>query len=149
MVLLSWYIYCALYPFEHIGVKSISENPLGMHMNHFFRCHFRFRRASCTMMRFDEICYHKNLLIKGMLEPVCCKKQQKKSSWPVTGLWNRRPLKILNGKKLILDAQGNHLDSYTISLESFRSFRDLLFCKPVTSQELFFCCFLQQTGSTT
>ena len=50
------------------------------------------------------------------LEPVCCKKQQK-SSWPVTGLWNRGPLKILNGIKLILDDQGNHLDSYAISLE--------------------------------
>ena len=40
------------------------------------------------------------------------------SSWPVTGLWNRGPL---NGIKLIVDDQGNHLDSYIISLESFRS----------------------------
>jgi hypothetical protein len=79
-------------------------------------------------------CSYKNY----MLEPVCCKKQQKKSSWPVTGLWNRGPLKILNGIKLILDDQGNHLDSYTISLESFRSFRGPLFCKPVTGQKLFF-----------
>ena len=38
-------------------------------------------------------------------------------------------LKILNGVKLILDDQGNHLDSYTIRLESFR--------KPVTGQELY------------
>ena len=62
-------------------------------------------------------------------------------------LWNRGPLKILNGIKLILDDQGNHLDSYTISLELFRSFRGPLFHKPVTGQELF-CCFLQQTGSS-
>ena len=47
-------------------------------------------------------------------------------------------MKILNGVILILDDQGNHLESYTISLESFRSFRGPLFCKPVTSQELFF-----------
>ena len=53
-------------------------------------------------------------------------------------MWNRGPLKILNGIKLILDDQGNHLDSYTISLESFRSFRGPLFRKPVTGQELFF-----------
>ena len=33
-------------------------------------------------------------LTANALEPVCCKKQQKKSSWPVTGLWNRGPLKI-------------------------------------------------------
>ena len=33
---------------------------------------------------------------------------------------------------------------YTISLKSFRG---SLFCKPVTGQEPFFCCFLQQTGS--
>ena len=47
-------------------------------------------------------------------------------------------MKILNGIKLILDDQGNHLDSSAISLESFRSFRGPLFRKPVTSQELFF-----------
>ena len=46
-------------------------------------------------------------------------------------------MKILNGIKLIRDDQGNHLDSYTISLESFRSFRGPLFRKPVNGQELF------------
>ena len=60
--------------------------------------------------------------------------------------WNRGPLKILNGIKLTLDDQGNHWDSYTISLESFRSFRGHLFQKPVTDQD-FFCWFLQQAGS--
>ena len=53
-------------------------------------------------------------------------------------MWNRGLLKILNGIKLILDGQENHFDSYTISLESFRSFRGLLFHKPVTGQEFFF-----------
>ena len=47
------------------------------------------------------------------------------------------PLSVLNGTKLILDDQGNHLDSFIISLESFRSFRGPLFRKPVTGQELF------------
>ena len=50
---------------------------------------------------------------------------------------NRGPLKILNGVKLILDDERNHLDSYKFSLESFRSFKDPIFRKPVTGQELF------------
>ena len=57
-------------------------------------------------------------------------------------------MKILNGIKLILDDQGNHLVSYTISLESLRSFIVPLFRKPVTRLRLFFAvCFLQQTSS--
>ena len=79
-------------------------------------------------------------------EPVYCKKQQK-SSWPVTVLWNRGPLKILHGIKLILDDQKNHLDSYTISLESFSSFSGPLFRKLVKVSN-FFCCFSQQPGSS-
>ena len=59
-----------------------------------------------------------NTIGGGQLEPICYKKQQKKSSCLVTGFWNRGPLKILNGLKLILDDQENHLASYTISLES-------------------------------
>ena len=47
---------------------------------------------------------------------------------------------------VLASVQGNHLDSYTIILESFMSFRGPLFRKPVTDQELLFCCFLQQTG---
>ena len=40
---------------------------------------------------------------------------------------------------MILNDQGNHLDSFIISLESFRSFRShLLLVKTVTGQELFF-----------
>ena len=77
-------------------------------------------------------------IAKNNLEPVCCKKQQKKSSWPVTGIWNRGPLKILKGIKLIRDDQGKD----KISLESFRSFTGPLFCKPVTCQELFFVFLL-------
>ena len=80
---------------------------------------------------------------KRKLEPVFCKKQQKKfltSYWFVEQLY-RGPLKILNGIRLIQDVQGIHLDSYTISLESFRSFRGPLFLKPVTGQE-FFLLFL-------
>ena len=68
-------------------------------------------------------------------------RNSKKSSWLVTGLWNRGPLKILSGIKLILDGQGNHLDSHKISLKSFKSFRGPLFRKPVTGQEPFFAVF--------
>ena len=37
-----------------------------------------------------------------------------------------------------LDDHGNSLDSFRLSLESFRSFRGPLRLKPVTGQELFF-----------
>ena len=56
----------------------------------------------------------------------------------MTGLGNKGPLKVLNGTKLILDDHGNNLDSFRISLESFRSFRDPLLLKQVTGQELSF-----------
>ena len=39
------------------------------------------------------------------------------------------------------------MESYTISLKSFRSFRAPVFLKLVTGQKLFCCCFLQQMGS--
>ena len=51
---------------------------------------------------------------------------------------NKGPLKVLNGTKLILDDHGNNLNSFRISLESFRSSRGPLLHKPVTGQELFF-----------
>ena len=47
----------------------------------------------------------------------------KNSSWTVIDLENKDSLKYLNGAKLILDDHGNNLDSFTISLDSFRSFR--------------------------
>ena len=62
----------------------------------------------------------------------------KNSSWPGIDLGNKGPLKVLNGTKLILDDHGNNLDSFRISLESFRSFRGPLLHKPVPGQELFF-----------
>ena len=42
------------------------------------------------------------------------------------------------GTKLILDDHGNNLDSFSINLESFGSFRVPILIKPVTGQELFF-----------
>ena len=51
---------------------------------------------------------------------------------------NKGPLKVLNGTKLILDDHGKNLDSFIISLESFRSFRGPLLLKPITGQEVFF-----------
>ena len=62
----------------------------------------------------------------------------KTGSWPVTGLGNKGPLKVLNCIKLMLDNHGNNLDSFRISLESFKSFRVPLIHKPVTGKELFF-----------
>ena len=50
------------------------------------------------------------------------------------GLWNRGPWKILNGIELILDDQGNLLDSYTIGLESFRP--ELFFTVSYSQQAL-------------
>ena len=94
---------------------------------------------------FATLCAKIEVMLK-LLEPVCVVRTSKKSSWSVTVLWNRGPLKILNGIKLILDDQGNLLDSYTINLESFRSLRGPLFRKLVRT---YFCCFLQQTGSST
>ena len=55
------------------------------------------------------------------------------SSWPVTGLGNWGPLKVLNGN----NDHKNDLDSFRISLKSFRSFRGPLLLKLVTGQELF------------
>ena len=65
----------------------------------------------------------------------------KNSSWPLNGLENKGPLKVLNGTKLILDNHGNNLGSFKISLQSFRSFRGPLHLKPVTVQELFLSSF--------
>ena len=72
-------------------------------------------------------------LLTGELEPVCCKKRTK----IVPGQLLVCTLKVLNGTKLILDDHGNNLDSFRISLESFRSFRGPLLHKPVTGRELF------------
>ena len=86
----------------------------------------------------------------------------KNNPWPVTGLGNKGPLKVLNGTKLILDNHRKNLESFIINLESFSSIRGPLHLKPVTGQELFFavsyskpalkqCCSLllgYQTAST-
>ena len=72
-------------------------------------------------------------LVYYILEPVCCKKQQKKCS-PVTDLRNRRPLKDLNDFKLIPSPSDS--SDHPGSISSI--FRGPLFHKPVTGQELFF-----------
>ena len=77
-----------------------------------------------------------------LLEPVCCKKHQK-CSWPVTALWNRGPLKIMNGIKLILDGQGNHLDLYIQynHLEIFQVIQKSPIPQISNWSGPFFCCF--------
>ena len=62
----------------------------------------------------------------------------KNSSWPVTGLGSREPLKDLKDSKLILNESKLFPWSSMISLVPFRIFRGPLFPKPVTGQELFF-----------
>ena len=57
---------------------------------------------------------------------------------------NKNCLKVLNGTKLILDDDGNNLDSFRISLESFRSFRGALLLKPVTVVRIYFLLFLTE-----
>ena len=69
-----------------------------------------------------------------------------KNSWPVTGLRNKGPLKVLNGTKLILDDHGNNLASLRISLESFGSFSGPLLHKAVTGQDLFFAVSYSKTA---
>ena len=70
------------------------------------------------------------------LKLVCCKKQPKKSYWPVTGCRNRGPLKYLNDSKLIVYESKLFTWSSRINFIPFRIFRGPLFHKPVTDQEL-------------
>ena len=70
------------------------------------------------------------------LEPVCCKKQQK-SSWPVTGLRDRGPLKDLNDSKLIVYESKWFPWSSRINFIPFRIFWGPLFHKPVTAGTFF------------
>ena len=73
-----------------------------------------------------------------MLDPVCCKKWQKiVPEWPVTGLWNRGPLKDLKDSKLILNESKLFPWSSRINLVQFSTFRGALFSKPVTGHKLF------------
>ena len=82
---------------------------------------------------------------RGLLEPVWSKKQQKISSWPVTGLWNRGPLKDLNDSKLMSPSvYPDHPGSLLYHSKSSG-------VPYSTSQYLarnFFCCFLLQAGSS-
>mgnify|MGYP006975437472 CR=1 FL=1 len=62
---------------------------------------------------------------------------EKKSSWPVTGLRNRGPLKDLKDSKLIVYESKWFPWSSRINLIPFKIFRGPLFHKLVTGQELF------------
>ena len=80
-----------------------------------------------------------------------CYKNGKKSSWPVTGLWSRGPLKDLKDSKLILNESKLFPFSSRVTLVPFRTFRWPFFPKPVTGQEQevfglwyycsFICCY--------
>ena len=73
-----------------------------------------------------------------VLELVCCKKQQKKCSWPVTGLQNRRPLKDLNDSKMVAYESKRFPWPSRINFMPFRIFRGPLFYKQVTGSGTFF-----------
>ena len=77
---------------------------------------FYYEQKSSFLLKIDLIKLGIRHDINMLIEPVCCKEQQKKSSLPVTGLWNRGPLKILNGIKMILN---DHLDSYIYICNQF------------------------------
>ena len=55
----------------------------------------------------------------------CCLKKQSYTSYVL--LRNREPLRVLNDLKLVFRHQGGHSDSFKINMESFRTFRGLLF----------------------
>ena len=105
---------------------------------------FQTRAVQAMHTKFNLVVL---VISRDQLEPVCCKKQQKKRPWPVTGLQNRGPLKDLNDSNLIVYESKWFPWSSRINFIPFRIFRGPLFHKPVTGQTLFFCCFLQQTGS--
>ena len=72
-------------------------------------------------------------------ESVCCKKRPKIVPdqlllWRIRALWRY----WMVPKWSYVDHHWNNLDSFRVSLESFRSFRGPLLLKPVTGQELFF-----------
>ena len=61
-----------------------------------------------------------------VLEPVCCKKQQKSPNQE-TGLGNRGHLKVLNDIKLILNEHESPPHNFRINLVSFKASRGPLF----------------------
>ena len=82
-----------------------------------------------------------------ILEPVCCKKQQKKVPdhllvFGIGDLW--RTWMIPNWLHTSSSDFPVHPGSILYNLQ----IRGPLLHKPVTGQELFFCFFLQQTGSS-
>ena len=64
-----------------------------------------------------------------VLEPVCCKKQQKSPNQE-TGLGNRGHLKVLNDIKLILNEHESPPHNFRFNLVSFKASRGPLFQKP-------------------
>ena len=110
-----------MYPQKWLNLNSL---PIYFVKHHFWKWKLTFIEPLYLLMETK--------LILRDLEPVRAVRNSKKSSWQDTGLWNRGLLKIMNGIKLILDDQGNHLNSNTI-----RSFRVPLFPKPVRSGTLF------------
>ena len=74
--------------------------------------HFKLQNSSrFTMDGISKMC--PKILrhnIAFLITAMCPKKVPNQG----TGLWNRGPLKVLNGTKLILDDQGDHFDSSSI-----------------------------------
>ena len=85
------------------------------------------------LVRVDTLLDSSNTSRTGLLLETA-----KNSSWPVTGLKNRGPLKDLKDSKLILNESKLFPWSSRINLMPFRIFWGPLFYKPVTGQELFY-----------
>ena len=104
-------------------------------------CQFGYRTVRSTAMGTVKVVAAQNSCCQPEFEtlfPIQANNQSrfavrngKKSSWPVTCLGTRGPLKIMNCIKLILDDHVKHSDSFRIYFESFRSLRGTLLPKPV------------------
>ena len=124
----------------------------------------------CRTLSQNQISKHEEKS-RLSLEPVCCKKQQKKvpdqlltaNPFPVmttgislcsnstlffpvrdcsAGLWNRGPLKHLNDSKLIV-YESKSFSNPLIIKDQFYTNQNL----QIVTGQYFFLCFLQQTGS--
>ena len=94
--------------YHTIGMHTIGIHTIGIHLYTYHRYQNNVLNLLMRKIRtilITPISVFRSSLktpLNYVLEPVCCKKQQKKISWQVTGLRNRGPLNDLNNSKLIV-----------------------------------------------
>ena len=127
-------------PYVLFATKAAKELYYEMTKEVVQRIHSIIRARGCQL---DDAGSHPAFSRVGtiLLEPVCCKKQQKKSSWPVTGLRNRGPLDSEGPEWFQTDCIWVHMIPLIIQ-DQFHTIQNLQ-RSPIPP---FFCCFLQQTG---